>query len=124
MSVDDHSNRPATFMGSARSQIVLTAAIIISTSACREREPARIAAPPAQPEARPPLQPVESKDRSALDDARLARLLRDADAHGAVLVTDMSTGAVVASAAIGRDVAAPVMSLSVIKLYVAALWWE
>jgi hypothetical protein len=31
---------------------------------------------------------------------------------------------VIASAAVGRDAAAPVMSLSVIKLYLAALWWE
>lgn len=30
----------------------------------------------------------------------------------------------IASAAIGRDAAAPVMALSVIKLYLAALWWE
>src|SRR5204862_705867 len=30
----------------------------------------------------------------------------------------------VVSAGVGRDVAAPVLPLSVIKLYVAALWWD
>src|SRR5262249_10151125 len=62
--------------------------------------------------------------RPAMDDAWLAQLLRDADAHGAALVTEVATGAVVASAASGREIAAPVLPLSVIKLYVAALWWQ
>src|SRR6185436_6540201 len=62
--------------------------------------------------------------RAAIDDALLAKLLRDADAHGAVLVTDVATGAVVASAAVGRDASAQLLPLSVIKLYLAALWWQ
>jgi hypothetical protein len=62
--------------------------------------------------------------RAAIDDAQLTKLLREADAHGAVLVTEVATGAVVASAGVGRDVAAPVLPLSVIKLCLAALWWE
>jgi len=66
---------------------------------------------------------VPSPAAPSIDDAQLAALLRDAGT-GAVLMTDVATGRVVASAAIGRDLAAPVMSLSVIKLYVAALWWE
>jgi hypothetical protein len=41
-----------------------------------------------------------------------------------VLVLDVRTGDVVASAGLGRDVAAPVLPLSVIKLYVAAMWWD
>lgn len=60
----------------------------------------------------------------AINDAQLAQLLRDGDVHGAVLVTEVATGAVVASAAVGREVAAPVMPLSVVKLYIAALWWD
>lgn len=62
--------------------------------------------------------------RAPIDDAQLAKLLREADAHGAVLVTDVATGAVVASVGLGRDAAAPVLPLSVIKLYTSALWWE
>jgi hypothetical protein len=62
--------------------------------------------------------------RAPIDDPGLAALLRATGARGAVRVTDLASGAVVASAAIGRDLAAPVMSPSVIKLYLAALWWE
>jgi len=39
-------------------------------------------------------------------------------------VLDVRTGDVVASAGVGRDVAVPVLPLSVIKLYVAAMWWD
>jgi len=70
------------------------------------------------PTAAPPAQPAR-----AIDDAQLAALLRDVGT-GAALVTEVATDSVVASAASGRDLAAPVMSLSVIKLYVAALWWD
>ena len=52
------------------------------------------------------------------------RLLRAANLNGAVLITDVSTGTVVASAAIGRRVETPMLPLSVIKIYVAALWWD
>jgi hypothetical protein len=55
---------------------------------------------------------------------RVIQLLRDARARGAVRVLDVRTGDVVASAGLGRDVAAPVLPLSVIKLYVAAMWWD
>ena len=67
---------------------------------------------------------LDRGQRASIDDAQLAKLLREADAHGAVLVTEVATGAVVASAGVGRDVAAPVLPLSVIKLCLAALWWE
>ena len=75
--------------------------------------------PAAQPS---PAAPPSTAGR-AIDDAQLGALLRESGT-GAVLVTDVATGRVVASAASGRELAAPVMSLSVIKLYVAALWWE
>lgn len=55
---------------------------------------------------------------------RVVQLLRAARARGAVRVLDVRTGDVVASAALGRDVAAPVLPLSVIKLSVAAMWWD
>src|ERR1700675_4275748 len=55
---------------------------------------------------------------------RVIQLLRDARARGAVRVLDVRTGDVVASAGLGRDVAVPVLPLSVIKLYVAAMWWD
>src|SRR5512143_1967406 len=52
------------------------------------------------------------------------RLLRERDARGAVMVLEVRTGAVVAAAGLGRDVAAPVLPLSIVKLYVAAAWWD
>jgi Penicillin binding protein transpeptidase domain len=52
------------------------------------------------------------------------RLLRDASARGAVLALDVGTGAVVARGSIDRDLSAPVLPLSVVKLYIAALWWD
>ena len=55
---------------------------------------------------------------------RVIQLLRDARARGAVRVLDVRTGGVVASGGLGRDVAAPMLPLSVIKLYVAAMWWD
>src|SRR5262249_34506852 len=58
------------------------------------------------------------------DTAQVQRLFGDAHARGAAVVTDVRTGKVVLSVGVGRDVAAPVLPLSVIKLYVAAVWWE
>ena len=55
---------------------------------------------------------------------RVVHVLRDARARGAVVVRDVRTGDIVASAGLGRDVAAPVLPLSVIKLNVAAMWWD
>jgi len=67
-----------------------------------------VAAPAAQSDANP----------------RVLHLLRDAGARGAIVVLDVPSGAVVASVGNGRDVAAPVLPLSVVKLYVAAMWWD
>ncbi len=53
-----------------------------------------------------------------------APLLRDAGARGAVLALDVDTGAIVARGGVDRDPAAPVLPLSVVKLYTAALWWD
>ena len=52
------------------------------------------------------------------------KLLSDGRIRGAVRVLDVRTGDVVVSAAVGRNAAAPVLPLSVIKLYVAAMWWD
>jgi hypothetical protein len=57
-------------------------------------------------------------------DSRVRQLLRDAGARGAIVVLDVPTGRLVASAGNARDVAAPVLPLSVIKLYIAAIWWD
>ncbi|HKE18124.1 MAG TPA: penicillin-binding transpeptidase domain-containing protein [Kofleriaceae bacterium] len=54
----------------------------------------------------------------------VAGLFRDEGAHGAAVVRDVASGEVVAAFGAGRDVDAPVMPLSVIKLYLAALWWD
>lgn len=55
----------------------------------------------------------------------LDAVFRRADAKGAALVLDAKTGRVVASgASAGRDVSASVLPLSVIKLYLAAVWWD
>jgi membrane peptidoglycan carboxypeptidase len=54
----------------------------------------------------------------------LEQAFRGADATGAALALDVETGAVVASVSAGRDVDRPVLPLSVIKLYVAAIWWD
>jgi hypothetical protein len=42
----------------------------------------------------------------------------------AALALDVRTGAVVAPVSAGRDVDRPVLPLSVIKLYLAAVWWD
>jgi hypothetical protein len=55
---------------------------------------------------------------------QVVKILRDGHARGAVRVLDVRTGNAVVSAGVGRDVAAPVLPLSVIKLYVAAMWWD
>jgi membrane peptidoglycan carboxypeptidase len=59
-----------------------------------------------------------------LTGASAQQLFRGADATGAALALDVDTGAVVASVSAGRDLARPVLPLSVIKLYVAAIWWD
>src|SRR5262249_11120254 len=56
------------------------------------------------------------------DGARAA--LPPAEAKGAALALDVRTGEVVASVGVGRDVGQPVLPLSVIKLYLAAVWWD
>jgi hypothetical protein len=97
-------------------------ALLIAMVGCGQREPPRVAQTAAGPRA---AETAGQRDmRAAIDDATLAKLLGDRDARGAVLVTDVATGAVVSSAASGREVAAAVLPLSVIKLYTAALWWE
>jgi hypothetical protein len=68
---------------------------------------------------RPP-RPVARSDA----DARAIQLLREADARGAVVVLEVQSGEDVAATGVGRDVAAPVLPLSVIKLYLAAMWWD
>src|ERR1043166_1522994 len=100
----------------------VTFALVLAAMACRERESSRVAAP----ESSAPASAASSGQVHAatIDDARLAALLRDTGAHGAVVVTDVASGATVASAAAGRGAGGPVMALSVIKLYGAALWWE
>jgi len=60
----------------------------------------------------------------AADPAALERLFRSAEARGAALALDMRTGDVVASAGVGREVDRPVPPLSVIKLYLAAVFWD
>jgi predicted alpha/beta superfamily hydrolase len=77
----------------------------------------RAASPGAFRELFPPTTPADLTPR-------VVGLLRGAGARGAVLVRDVRTGDVVASAGLGRDVTAPVLPLSVIKLYVAAMWWD
>ena len=117
---------------SFRATLASSAIACVVASCGRAREP-----PPAAPaaattaSASEPNAGADGRDAAAglkaavtVDDAQLARLLREANANGAVLVTDVATGAVVASAGRGRDVGAPVLPLSTIKLYLAALWWE
>jgi hypothetical protein len=55
---------------------------------------------------------------------RVLRLLEDTGARGAVVVLDVRTGEAVASVGSGRDASAPVLPLSLVKLYTAALWWD
>lgn len=88
----------------------------------RERLPAPAAAPAPPPAATSPApapRPAASDLRT-----RAETLLRDTGSTGAVVAIDVATGEVLASVAIGQEVAAPVLPLSVIKLYLAALWWN
>jgi membrane peptidoglycan carboxypeptidase len=61
---------------------------------------------------------------AAVPPSAFESLFRAADAKGAAVAVDARTGAVIASVAAGRGVDQPVLPLSVIKLYVAAVWWE
>src|SRR5262249_22924897 len=90
---------------------------VLALLACRERPPA-----PGAPPGSPAVQ-GGAPSGAGVADAELAALLRDAGVQGAIVVSDVATGSL-RSAAVGRDVAAPVLPLSGIKLYVAALWWE
>ena len=63
-------------------------------------------------------------DRSAQSASRIRELFRDAGAEGAVVVLDVGTGHPLATVGVGQEAAASVLPLSVIKLYVAAIWWE
>jgi hypothetical protein len=62
------------------------------------------------------------------DDARCAAQLRQlvaqAHAQGTAVLLDVKTGRTIATVGVGRNVTAPVLPLSIIKLYVAAIWWE
>jgi hypothetical protein len=53
-----------------------------------------------------------------------AAIFRDERAKGAAVVLDVASGDVVAAFSAGRDVEATVLPLSVVKLYVAASWWD
>ena len=108
----------------APTMILVAAAVIAVVCGCSERAVGGAAVGSAGPAAGSAGAAGHGDRRAAIDDAQLTKLLREADAHGAVLVTEVATGAVVASAGVGRDVAAPVLPLSVIKLCLAALWWE
>ena len=67
--------------------------------------------------------PARAATRSDIE-GRVLRLLEDSRARGAVVVLDVRTGEAVASVGSGRDVSAPVLPLSLVKLYAAALWWD
>ena len=58
-----------------------------------------------------------------LDD-KARELMSAANATGAIEIHEVATGAVVVATGVERDVAAPVLPLSVIKLYAAAVWWN
>lgn len=77
----------------------------------------------ARPTPSPPAAPAQKRTRASVDE-RAATLFRTAGAHGTLLMLDVDSGAVIASVGVGRDVAAPLLPLSVMKLYLAALWWE
>src|SRR5215831_897859 len=66
---------------------------------------------------------AQAATRSDIE-GRVLRLLEDSQARGAVLVPDVRTGDTIASVGSGRDPSAPVLPLSLIKLYAAALWWD
>ncbi|HKD11479.1 MAG TPA: penicillin-binding transpeptidase domain-containing protein [Thermoanaerobaculia bacterium] len=66
---------------------------------------------------------AQAATRSDIE-GRVLRLLEDSQARGAVVVLDVRTGAMIASVGSGRDPSAPVLPLSLIKLYAAALWWD
>ena len=53
-----------------------------------------------------------------------AAIFRGERARGAALVLDVKSGDVVLAIGEGRDVEAPVLPLSIVKLYVAAMWWD
>ena len=51
-------------------------------------------------------------------------LLRDAGVQGAACIVDVQSGRTIASVGSGQDAAAPILPLSVIKLFVASMWWD
>jgi hypothetical protein len=55
---------------------------------------------------------------------RIRELFANAGAHGAAIVLDVETGRTIAAVGVGRETIAPVLPLSMIKLYLAAIWWE
>jgi membrane peptidoglycan carboxypeptidase len=55
---------------------------------------------------------------------RIRELFAKTDARGAAVLLDVETGRIVAAVGVGREANAPVLPLSVIKLYLAAIWWE
>ena len=66
----------------------------------------------------------EDNSRPAKSEERIRDLFAKAGAHGVAVVRDIETGRSVAAVGVGREVTAPVLPLSVIKLYLAAIWWE
>jgi hypothetical protein len=60
----------------------------------------------------------------ALAERTAAAIFRDERARGGALVLDVASGEVVASVGVGRDVDGALLPLSIVKLYVAAMWWD
>ena len=56
--------------------------------------------------------------------AELRELFEKAKTEGVTVVLDVQSEHTIAAVGMGRDVNAPVLPLSAIKLYVAAIWWE
>jgi len=61
---------------------------------------------------------------AAAPNGRFESLFRAADAKGAAVAVDVRTGRTVASVDAGQRVEDPVLPLSVVKLYVAMVWWD
>src|SRR6185369_228456 len=53
-----------------------------------------------------------------------AAIFREEHARGAAVVLDVKSGDVVLSTGEGRDVDAPLLPLSIVKVHVAAMWWD
>ncbi|HWM89013.1 MAG TPA: penicillin-binding transpeptidase domain-containing protein [Kofleriaceae bacterium] len=101
----------------ARSRRALGWLLAVAAAGCREPPAPTVAAQPADAGAGRQAQASGAQERAA-------RLFHEAGARGALVMLDVADGAAVASIGVGRDVDAPVTPLSVIKIYLAALWWD